>query len=136
MSQFNTSMYWDIPWVVLRIYAVTGNNNIMNFFYERAETETEVTITFKSHWVYFFYATLILCVARAVYPEIQPLSEFTSVATYSVLALVGIRIFKTKGVNKEVQEAVKAKKAKLTGATLSPINPLVVVISKDEVKEG
>lgn len=103
----------------------------MTFFFERHESDSEITITHKPWWLYI---AALLIITMWV-PSLEGGTLFTEtfvsrVAFLSLIALVTVRFTATRSIRKETYEAIRNGSAGLSGSKFSPGNPLAITVSK------
>jgi len=101
----------------------------MSIFYERIETEGKVVITYKFHILFYvvFVAVLLFLGLSYVNPVFEAYNTFVFVLAMLFFLVYFVDVWKLRP---EVQGALRAGKAKVSGHKLSISNPLRIEISK------
>ena len=100
----------------------------MKFFFERAETESEVIVTYNS---YFLYLVLGLLTVSYVAKYFGAPDEVGMVFSLVMLAVVLWRTVNIPGVKKEIRAAMRAGCGiRMSGSQFNIRNPYTVRISK------
>lgn len=101
----------------------------MAIFYERVETEDKIVITYKFHILFYVVFAVVLLFLGLSY--VNPVFEAYNTAVF-VLAMIFFLVYLIDvwRLRPEIQGALRAGKAKVSGHKLSISNPLRIEISK------
>lgn len=106
----------------------------MKWFFERSEANNSVTIIFKPYSMYALLIILGAMTAITFVNALSPYDHFVAMLMPVAAAIIGARIVLMFKVNKEIQQAIRESKVKVSGGKLSAKNPLTFVITPDVVE--
>ena len=104
----------------------------MALFLRRSESAEQITIRYTSTWLYLLVVGLALmfvlsAVALPFDPE--PLKQAIFAVYVITFFIYYVATFKTR---REIFQAIRERRIKVTGSRFNPRNPLVVIIDKQE----
>ncbi len=101
----------------------------MSIFYERIESEDKIVITYKFHLLFYvvFAVVLLFLGLSYVYPALEAYNTVVFVLAMVFFLAYFVDVWKLRP---EVQGAVRAGKAKVSGNKFSITDPLRIEISK------
>jgi len=107
----------------------------MPLFYDRAETEDKIIIQYKNSLLYFgIYVFMIAAAAVTLLMGLVVPEIFCFMVPVVIVVLFLLR-FSTRDIDPEIKDAMKKKKAKITGSRFSASEPLTIEISKETTQE-
>lgn len=100
---------------------------MMNFFYERTESDDKVMIVLKPHSLY----TMLLMVAVWLINElVLQVALITQIIMPVLLVFIAFRFISLLRVQKEVLLAMKQERVTTSGSKFSFSNPFTYIINK------
>lgn len=106
----------------------------MALFIKRTETAEQVTIRYTSTWLFLLVVGLALMFALSALKlpfDPEPLKQTIFVVYIVTFFFYYLATFKTR---KEIFQAIRERRIKVSGSRFNPRNPLVVTIEKSDSK--
>ena len=99
----------------------------MAFFFEREESDSEITIILKPHSL---YAMLLLLATWLINDLVLHIAAVTQIIVPIFLVLMVVRFFSLVRVQKEILIAMKHGRVTTSGSKFSFANPFTYTLSK------
>ena len=108
---------------------------VVNIFFDRKETESQVVITISPWWLYLSLGLVAVMVLPRIGQDSEAPAGIASILALCALMIVSIwRLLSMSRVRGEIFRAMKAGSVQMTGSRFNPASPMTITIEKKDAE--